>query len=222
MVKHSNESREHLSRKRKEWLRNNPDKHPWKKNSKFISVPCEKLKEFLRENSVEFVEEVLPSTEFNYSVDILIQKKNLIIEVNGNQHYESNGTLKSYYQKRHDHLVGLGWKVLEIHYSTAFNHQLILDLINTELEKSTILPFRIKEKKVVKNKYGNWKDAGRARSLKAEEKYKPIIKELLESNIDLNHASRIIGAHPGIVSRWMKRYMPDFYEKECFKRKMTQ
>ena len=42
--KHSEESKKLISEKRIEWLKNNPDKHPWKKNTKFISIPCEILK----------------------------------------------------------------------------------------------------------------------------------------------------------------------------------
>ena len=32
------------------YLKENPDKHPWKKNDKFKSKPCEKFKKMLIDN----------------------------------------------------------------------------------------------------------------------------------------------------------------------------
>ena len=96
---YSQEERLNISNKRKEWLAANPDKHPWRSKDKFVSKPCEFLKNYLREQKIEFVEEAIISQDKNYSVDILIESKNLILEVNGNQHYDSSGNLREYYQK---------------------------------------------------------------------------------------------------------------------------
>ena len=54
---HTEETKKILSTKRKEWLNANPDKHVWKRHSKFKSVPCERLKEIIRSMGIEFVEE---------------------------------------------------------------------------------------------------------------------------------------------------------------------
>jgi len=57
-----------------------------------------------------------------------------------------------------------------------------------------------------------------------ESKQKPIIENLLESDIDfskygwVSKAAEIIGIKPQKVSGWMKRNIPDFYKNYCYKR----
>ena len=140
--KWSEEEKIEISKRRKKWLSENPEKHPWKKNTKFKSIPCEFLKNNLKELNIEFFEEVTISKEKNYSADILIPSKNLIIEVNGNQHYDKLGKLIPYYQERHDFISALGWKILEIHYSLAFNIDFCKTLIIKE-PNNTVLTERI-------------------------------------------------------------------------------
>ena len=50
--KHTAESKAKMSKSRKDWLKNNPDKHPWKRHDKFKSKPCENVKTFLRNNNI--------------------------------------------------------------------------------------------------------------------------------------------------------------------------
>jgi len=58
--KHTEECKKRLSASRTKYLAENPDKHPWKNNSKFKSIPCETLKEILRNNGFKFEEEYNP------------------------------------------------------------------------------------------------------------------------------------------------------------------
>lgn len=123
------EEKKRLSESRKRYLMNNPDKHPWKHNDKFISKPCEHLKNILREHNIEFLEEFTDANwQHNYSADIIIQTKHTIIEVNGNQHY-NNGQLTEYYQMRHDYLVAQGYNVIEFHYANCYKEHEITQLI---------------------------------------------------------------------------------------------
>jgi transposase len=116
------EEKRKLSEKRKTYLKNNPDKHPWRSNDKFQSKPCENVKKFLTELGISYVSEFQPMVEGRFfSIDIAIPNKKIALEINGNQHYEKDGTLKPYYQERHDILEKYGWNILEIHYSTCFN-----------------------------------------------------------------------------------------------------
>jgi len=124
---------------RKEWLKNNPDKHPWKRKEKFKSVPCEHLKEILKKD-FSFIEEYTDKRwKYNYSIDIAFLDKKLAIEVNGNQHYNLDGTLKDYYQKRHDYIVSQGWIVNEIHYTNCFKENEI-EKIKESIRSNTYLP----------------------------------------------------------------------------------
>ena len=70
------------------------------------------------------------SDERFFSIDISLPQYKIGIEINGNQHYESNGCLKEYYQKRHDYIVSLGWNLYELHYSLCFNDDVIKSILN--------------------------------------------------------------------------------------------
>lgn len=123
--KHTQEQKENLSKKRKDWLSKNPDKHPWKLNTKFISLPCENLKKLLRNSGILFEEEFTPLTERHFSLDIAFPEKKIGIEVNGEQHYNRDGSLKKYYQERHDLIESKGWKLFELHYAECYNDSII-------------------------------------------------------------------------------------------------
>jgi len=128
-LKHSDETKNKLSIIQKNWLKNNPDKHPWKNNGKFISKPCEKLKNDLIENDIIFSTEIKPLDNKNYSIDIAFIDKGIGIEVNGNQHYNPDKTLKTYYQNRKEEIEKNGWILYDIHYTKVFNKEFIKDLI---------------------------------------------------------------------------------------------
>lgn len=127
--KHTVESKRKISEARKEYLRKNPDKHPWKRNDKFKSKPCEILKIKLKENNINYIEEYEPSNKRFYSIDIAFPDKKIGIEVNGNQHYNRDGKLKKYYQERNDFLINIGWKIYDIHYSVIYSENIINDFI---------------------------------------------------------------------------------------------
>lgn len=122
---HTEEVKQMLSEKRKMWLKQNPDLHPWKRSDKFKSVPCEKLKEILRLEGFEFEEEFSPMIDRHFSLDIAFPQSKCGIEVNGEQHYTRRKVLKRYYQERHDLIVSTGWKLLELHYTECYDQNVI-------------------------------------------------------------------------------------------------
>ena len=118
------EERRRLSEKRKDFLKEHPDEHPWKNNDKFKSQPCEDLKNYLREKGYSFEEEVCVVPDRNYAVDICFKDFMLIIEINGNQHYDlEKQCLLPYYQERHNEIESLGWTVLEIPYNQSYKKE---------------------------------------------------------------------------------------------------
>lgn len=210
-----------ISHKRKLFLNENPDKHPWKNNEKFKSKPCEYLKNILTKNNIRYIEEVKISNTRNYSVDILIPDKNLIIEVNGNQHYDKNGKLKEYYQNRHDYIKSKGFNIIEIPYYSVFNENFIKDIIaykNTNI----IIPFFKRENSILKSR--SKEEYFNELKHKNDILAKPIISNIKNSKIDFSkigwvkEASLIIGIKPQKVNKWMKRHMSEFYNKFCYKR----
>lgn len=129
--KHTPETKAKLSIARKLYLSKNSDKPAWKAVNKNISIPCEKLKQKLIELKINFTEEFQPLLHLKrfFSIDIAFPEHKIGIEINGGQHYDTNGSLKPYYQDRHDLICSNGWKLYEIPYHKAFNLNLILQIL---------------------------------------------------------------------------------------------
>lgn len=165
----SEEQKKLISKKRKDWLKNNPDKHPWRNKDKFQSKPCSKVKQFLSNKNILFVEEFNPNIPDRFfSIDIALPDKKIALEINGNQHYDRDGKLKTYYQERHDLLVSYGWTVFEIHYSHCFDIEKWDNFSDIILEKNKEFEFD----------YFNYVPKIKTKSLKIKEqnkKIKPLI-----------------------------------------------
>jgi hypothetical protein len=122
VYKHSEQTKKKISESRKKFLKENPDKHPWRIHNKFKSAPCDKIKEWLKYKNINFIPEYqIPNLERNFSIDIAFPDKMVGIEINGNQHYNRDGTLKEYYQNRHNIICLNGWELIELHYSVAYH-----------------------------------------------------------------------------------------------------
>jgi very-short-patch-repair endonuclease len=162
-IQHSKPERnQKISISRKKFLTANPDKHPWKKSSKFDSAPCNALKNYLNSKGIKFVSEWQPLEERFFSIDIAFPDIKFGIEVNGNQHYNKDGTLTEYYQTRHDIIEDYGWRILELHYSSCYNIELLDSILRFKTQPDYTEYFKIKELKEIE-KYEN-------RPLKAGEK----------------------------------------------------
>lgn len=121
--KHNEEAKKRISEGRKRFLAEHPEVHPWKKHSRFVSVPCEEFKAYLKEKGYTFEEEVEVVPNRHFSVDICFPDLMLVFEINGNQHYGDDMELLPYYQERHDLIEFLGWKVIEVPYNQSYNEE---------------------------------------------------------------------------------------------------
>lgn len=218
-----------VSEGRKRYLREHKDEHVWKRHSKFISIPCQNLKNKLKELNISFIEELTPFDDYNYSIDIAWPDIKVGIEVNGNQHYKKDGTLVEYYQNRHNIFESRGWKLFEIHYSKCyninindFNDILSLDIYDKEYVKEIFDKKLIKEKNKEINKKLH-KEEILNKQIEKHNFYKDAIISLInESKIDfskfgwvkytqdyLNKKFNIL--LKGNISRFIKEYYPDFF-----------
>lgn len=226
IIKHSEIEKEKISNARKKYLRENPDKHPWKRNSKFKSNPCELVKKKLNDNNIIFIDEYQPSDEKFYSLDIAFPNKKIAIEINGNQHYNNDGTLKEYYQIRHNFFENIGWKIIEIHYSMVYDKILINQLIENiednsmnQEEYDKYLSERITRKK--KNEIKNIcvdcgipinKQADRCvkcHSLarrKVDRPTKDELQELINNNNNWSKLGRKFSVSDTAIRKWAKQY----------------
>lgn len=223
IYKTSKETKQKLSKIRKAYLKNNPDKHPWKKSTKFKSVPCEKIKKGLLENKISFVEEYTPLKDRFFSIDIAFPNEKIGIEINGNQHYERDGSLKKYYKERHDLLVENGWKIYEIHYMKAYDTNFLTSLCQNftklNLDKYTTYTPKIKKKgktsKCVDCNIFIWRGSTRCNSCSGENKYKnkrknmpsyqTLVMEIQKTSYvkvgkkyDVSHTT---------IKNWLKKYL---------------
>lgn len=216
---HSEDTKKLLSISRKKWLEDNPEKHVWKRSDKFKSKPCEHLKDILNDNGFDFIPEYTALNGKSYSIDIAFPNIKIGIEVNGNQHYNNDKTLKDYYLDRKKKIEKEGWVLYDVHYSKVYDDLFVKSLIDGLKQKdlkNVDLSFYIRKKK----------EKGLNAKEKYEEKIKPIIIEIEKSNIDFSkkgwvkEVSKLIGIHSGKGGWWMKKNMPDFYNDKCKKREV--
>lgn len=138
--KHSPQTKNLISNKRKEYLKKT-GKAAWKTHDKFKSKPCEWLKSKLLENNITFEPEHEPLKHLGrfFAVDIAFVDKKFIIEINGRQHYDSNGKLTPYFQNRHDLIKEEGWDIWEIPYHET-KSPYFLERVFNKLKEKLVLP----------------------------------------------------------------------------------
>ena len=138
---HTKEMKQHLSKKRKEYLEKNKDKHNWSKYHNKEVKPEKKFREVLEKiENIQFYQYYIPNESSRYyELDFAIPKFKIAFEINGEQHYDRTGNLTNYYQSRHNYFVNLGWKVIEIHYSLCFNEDKIKEIISNTLSDNVVI-----------------------------------------------------------------------------------
>lgn len=224
-MKHTDLTKLDISNKLKIYLNENPDNHSWKKKDKAKSFPCEKLKEELVKNGISFVEEYRPLIDRHFSIDIAFPDKKIGIEVNGNQHYNSDTTLKKYYQDRKDLIEGSGWVIFDIHYSKVFKNEFIKEFIlsikNNYSLSNIDYSFYIKKKKNKRTMDDYYKGL---REDIFNKKYSKLIEIIEKSDVDFSKFGwakefhRLTGLLPQKAKSWMIKYMPEFYNEKCYKK----
>lgn len=138
-MKHSDDTKKRMSIAKKEYYKINPDKHHWRSSKRTKSKPCENFKRIIEENNIQYIPEMRISDERFFSIDIALPQYKIGIEINGNQHYDPSGCLREYYQKRHDYIISLGWKLYELHYSLCFNDDFIKSILNKIISNVDII-----------------------------------------------------------------------------------
>jgi hypothetical protein len=229
----SDERKKRLSEIRKAFWRNNPDRHPWRKSDKFFSVPCQKAKDYLKAKHIPYVEEFIPDLieQRSYSIDIAFPDKMIAVEINGNQHYNRDGSLKPYYKERHDIIENNGWKVYEIHYSMCFNEKVLDSLFEKILNDTVKAPFdyehcaiQKQERCVGKPRFKkpavkvsdidpNWRHRPQPHNRKVVRPSKEELEQLIQNNSFLA-LSRKFGVSDNAIRKWCKLYGIDWKLKK--------
>lgn len=230
---HTIETKKHLSEKRKQWLKDHSNEHVWKRNTKFISEPCENFKKYLKSKNINFVEEYTPFNDIHYCLDIAWPDEKIAIEINGNQHYNSDGSLNDYYFKRHKLLNERGWKIIEIHYSKCYNIQIndFKDILNLPIYDKNYVGkyFSKRELKLQKLEKENKEKNEQKQQIEAN--HKQIIYNLINnSGIDFSKSGWSTQATKylkergelwnKLIFRCIRKYYPEFLQRnDVYKRK---
>lgn len=201
-----------------------------------ISKPCENLKQYLRDKGINFVEEYIPLKDRYFSLDIAWPDEKIAIEVNGNQHYNKDGSLKKYYQERHNLLEENGWKIFEIHYSKCYNINIndFNDILNLPIYDKDYVGKYFSQKEIKdkqKQEELKIKEIKQKQNQETEEQHKQIIYNLINnSGIDFTKSGWSKKATEYLLNRnemfhklifrMIRKYYPEFLQREdVWKRK---
>lgn len=161
---------------------------------------------------------------FPYSIDFAFINEKVAVELDGKCHF-TNGNERIEKDIQKDNLlISLGWKIFRIRYDQINDdskiEELLLFIGNPTIEKNfdSLLYRKHPKKKNESNKR-------KINKLEYEKKQKQFVNKIINSGIDfskigwVNKVADILQIPPQKVNKWMKRFMEDFYDSECFKRR---
>lgn len=143
IYKHTEESKQKIREARIKYLQEHPNESSWRNVQGKESAPERFVKNFLNEKVIEYKAEFQPLLHIKrfFCIDISFPDIKVGWEINGGQHYDTNGNLKPYYQNRHDLIENHGWKLIEIPYWNAFKtealEKYLLQTFNTPATNRT-------------------------------------------------------------------------------------
>ena len=221
---HSEETKKLLSEKRKAYLASNPENHNWSRYSNKESLPEQKFRELLEKSNLKLKQYYIPpeSNRF-YEIDFAHVESKTGFEINGNQHYNSDGTLKDYYKERQQHFINLGWKIVEIHYSLCFKEEVISSIIslsfsdfklcqdkvqeidNARLERRAAKLLKKISNKERKGRHSNKRKSYHLSRRKVERPSKEELKKMLWETPTVQLAKKF-GVSDKAIEKWAKAY----------------
>ena len=215
-------------------LAHKENRHPgWlSSNRKNKSYPERLFEEISRKKGLFKKFDIVDQFPFHgYFFDYAIIDCAIDIEIDGAQHYRTNDSI-NHDRIRDEFTLNEGWKVYRISAKELKeNPELEIDKLIEFLDTES--KYRIYNREDLKKhftkyipKYGNRKEYNESKMKLYEEENKKYVKEVLESDIDfskfgwVSKVSNIINQKTGKVKPWMIRFMPEFYENRCFKKKL--
>lgn len=219
----SNDTRKKMRESHIKWMKENPEKTAWRLAN--ISYPeklfLNKIKELKWNEKYLIIRE---KTMFPFYIDFAFENEKTAVEIDGSQHLEEER--KNMDNQKDQLLIKNGWKVIRISENEIKNNidncmRIIQDILN-ENKSNEITRVGIFSEKKNLNKYKNRKEYFDVIRKEYKEKIKPKIKKIENSNIDFSkqgwvkEVSKIIGVSENYGGKWVKKYMNDFYIKNCW------
>ena len=190
----------------------------------FIKNVLEKYELCLKYN----IKEKMPFSK--YFLDFAILDMKIDIEIDGKQHFATQKAIQ-HDKDRDNFLLKNDWKVYRLAWSELQKNSnvLIEDLLNFINGQKLYRKYDIEElkKQINKNisKYGSREKYFINVRMETFQKYEPLMEIIKNSNIDFSkygwvkEASNLTNIKQQKINKWMKRYMEEFYNEKCFKRK---
>lgn len=229
----SEETKEKIRVKRHEFLKKNTGQTAWERKA---AGKLSFLEEWFFKNVIEefaLLEKFDIINEYSiypYFIDFAFLNIKLAVELDGACHFSNGGNRIIHDSKKDNHLLSLGWTVFRISYKELNDDTIkkFMNYINSKYKLnnkvlSGILHQRISIKP--KPKYGSRHAYTNALIILNMPKNEKRIQQLLNSNIVFSKfgwvkkAGELLNISPQKVNNWMKHYMNDFYQEQCFKRR---
>jgi len=219
VLKMNAEQKKKISEAKKKWNAENPEKLRLlmieRAKRKNCSPPCERLKEILRLKNIVFEEEYPPLLHKNryFSIDIAFPDKKIGIEVNGNQHYNPDGSLKPRYQERHNLIKQEGWKLYEVYFKICYKDEEINKILDEILNSPVTEKFQYgvyqpivkKQKRKYPKGDNSWRKLPRFKARKCQRPDKETLNKLVWEKPMLE-ISKIYNVSDTSIKEWCQEY----------------
>lgn len=164
-----------------------------------------------------------------YFLDFAVLDMKIDIEIDGQQHFRTSEAIE-HDKKRDDYMVENGWRVYRLAWIEIVKDSKIVEKLIKWLNcNENYRKYDVEELLTDLNKnklvYGSREKYSEAMRLKTKDKYEFFVEFIENSNIDFSKFGWVkkVSDNTGIknqkINKWMKRFLPDFYEEKCFKKR---
>lgn len=216
---HSQETKDKISKSRKDFLKNNPDKVPYLLNhSSKESYPEKYFTEVFENENIDVVKKFRIGL---YELDFCILSKKIDIEIDGSQHYSDKKILISD-KRRTDFLESNGWNVVRIDWMkyqrlNKEEKESFIYNLKSYIDNLSIKPEMENYKKSKKDKNScccgkeKWKTAVmcyQCRSVARRKVERPTLDQLLSDvgNLGYTGTGTKYGVSNSSIKKWIKKY----------------
>ena len=197
--KNKHEKRKHLTEEHKQKIREGLCKWKEEHTEEFLSYSrgqskcCENFKNMLRSKNINFIEEYSPFAPIKlYRLDIAFPDEKIGIEINGSQHYNSDGSLNLYTLEKQKYFEDRGWKIYQIFYKSCYNINIndFSDILNLPIHDKEYIQEHFSRKYIKEQEKIKQREYKLKEKLLIDEQRKLIILNLItNSGIDFSKST---------------------------------
>lgn len=226
------QQKDKVRKKRIEYLKKKTGKTAWEKHAKGQMTFLEKWfyeEVIIKYNLSQKYDICTEYCEFPYFIDFAFLNIKLAVQLDGKCHFShGDKRLEHDFQKDKD-LSQKGWKIFRIKYDQT-NQSIIQEFLKY------LNQIKYKDKSLIENRIYKYREVVKKPQHRSRKKYlqefkeklnlknKPKINAILAANIDYTKfgwktkIAKILNVAPQSAGRWLKKYMPEIYQKYSIKR----